>query len=161
MVGTYRLLTFFRLRQHRVLAIAVDSEFDGSISTLGRSNRWTSRLVPAGYICRDGRPGRPKGDFTLTTMDSFAAWDLVLRGRLITTSGGNRHSNERGLRLLIGRRLQVFEIEPSSRSTRLTFSRGLTLLTESLRKQLYQPPHWMLRLPKSGPDNWPAVVATG
>jgi hypothetical protein len=44
------------------------------------------KLTPANYTLRDGSPGAPSGEFTLTLMDRFASWKLLLNGRLIATS---------------------------------------------------------------------------
>ncbi len=116
------------------------------------------RLIPADYTFRDGRPGHPRGEYTLTTMDSYAAWAVWLRGHEIATSCSNWFHILRALKLLVGRRLRTFEIDARSRSTRLTFSQGLELLTSSLPKRLHPPPHWILRLPSRSPDDWPAVT---
>lgn len=118
------------------------------------------KLSPAEYTLRDGSPGQPSGEFTLTTMDSFAAWKLLLHGKQITTTTSDalfRHS-ARHIKRLIGRRLQTFAIDATSQSTRLTFSSGLVLITKTFGELLHRSPHWLLRLPNSSPDAWPPVI---
>jgi hypothetical protein len=120
------------------------------------------KLSPAEYSLRDGGPGQPSGEFTLTTMESFAAWKLLLHGKEITTTTSDaqfRHS-ARFIKRLIGRRLQTFAIDPASLSTRLNFSNGLTLTTSTLAEPPRLPAHWLIRLPNAGSD-WPSVVLGG
>ncbi len=101
------------------------------------------------------------GEYTLTSMDSLAAWKLLLNDRQIATSEGRYRHIDRMIKRLIGRRLRMFEIEAGSRATRLTFSGGLVLTTSTFQEQLNPPPHWILRLPDSGPKNWPSVILCG
>src|SRR4051812_49170092 len=68
-------------------------------------------LSPAQYVRRDGTTGNPRGEIELTTMDSYAAWELLLNGRRITDAEAKWHHRERVLRRLIGHRLRTFEIE--------------------------------------------------
>lgn len=115
------------------------------------------KLSPAEYTLRDGRPGEPHGEFGLTTMNGWAAWKLFLHGQKITTSDAMYGHINRFIKRLIGRRLQTFAIDAASKSTRLTFSNGLVLMTSTLAEPPRLPPHWLLRLPNSGGD-WPSVV---
>src|ERR1700694_3988693 len=104
------------------------------------------KLSPAEYTLRDGSPGQPSGEFTLTTMESFAAWKLLMHGKEITTTTSDaqfRHS-ARFIKRLIGRRLQTFAIDAASLSTRLNFSNGLVLTTRTLYEPLQPPPHSLL-----------------
>ena len=116
------------------------------------------KLSPAEYTLRDGSPGQPRGEITLTTMQSFAAWKLLLHGKHIATSDAMYRHINRNIKRLIGRRLQTFAIDAPSHSTRLTFSNGLVLTTSTLAEPPHLPPHWLLRLPNSSPDYWPSVV---
>jgi hypothetical protein len=121
------------------------------------------KLSPAEYTLRDGRPGEPRGEFGLTTMESFAAWKILLHGKEITTTTSDaqfRHS-ARFLKRLIGRRLQTFAIDAASLSTRLNFSNGLMLMTNNLREPARRLPHWLLQLPNTRADAWSSVVVGG
>jgi hypothetical protein len=118
------------------------------------------KLSPAEYTLRDGRPGEPRGEFGLTTMNGWAAWKLFLLGKQITTSDAPYEHVNRYLRRLVGRRLQTFAIDAASLSTRLNFSNGLTLTTSTLAEPPRLPPHWLIRLPNAGSD-WPSVVLGG
>ena len=115
-------------------------------------------LRQAGYMRRDGNPGEPEGEFELTTMESYADWNLMLKDTLLATAEKIRTRRTRALRWLIGRRLFTFEIDPISRSTRLTFGHGIVLHTATRCRQLHSSPHWMLRSPTSGSDNWASIV---
>lgn len=98
------------------------------------------RLHPASYVRRDGKPGNPHGDFTLTTMDCPPEWSLASGGRNVTSEMRYWKIQERWLRLLIGRRLQRLQIDANYRSTTLTFSEGVILTTWSDIRR----PHWEL-----------------
>jgi hypothetical protein len=94
-------------------------------------------------------------------MESFAAWKLLLDGRQITTSDAMHAHIDRFKRRLIGRRLQTFAIDAASLATRLTFSNGIALMTNTVGEPAHPPSHWLLRLPNSGPNEWPSVVVGG
>lgn len=116
----------------------------------------------AKHTRRDGSPGQPRGEFGLTNVHSWSGWELSIEGKLVATSEGRWPIRERALkRLLIGRRLQSIQIDARTRSTRLTFTRGLVLTTENLAHCSDHEPHWLLRLPTSGRDDWPHVVLAG
>jgi hypothetical protein len=120
------------------------------------------RLHPSKYTRPDGSPGQPEGEFQLTNMHSWSTWELSLKGKSLATSEGRWPIRAQVLeRLLIGRRLQSIQIEARTRSTRLTFTRALVLNTETLSGCRGREPHWLLRLPTSGSDDWPHVVLPG
>src|ERR1700730_15141520 len=114
------------------------------------------KLSPAEYTLRDGSPGQPRSEFTLTTMESFAAWKLLLYGKEMTTTASDAQfrPSARFIKRLIGRRLQTFAIDAASLSTRLTFSNGLVLPTRTLDEPLQAPPHWSLKLPNTRANVW-------
>jgi hypothetical protein len=116
------------------------------------------KLKPSDYVHRDGSPGQPQSEFKLTNMESLSDWELSLRGRLIATSSSIGRLRERCLQMLIGRRLRSAEIEEESRSTRLSFTHGLILKTETMRHCRERRPHWLLRTPSG---DWPPVVLRG
>ena len=113
------------------------------------------------YSLPDGRPGQPRGELTLTTMESGASWKLLLQSQEITTSDAPFRHIDRFLKRLIGRRLQTVAIDAASLSTRLTFSNGLVVMTSTLVEPLQPPSHWLLRLPNRGTNDWPSVVLGG
>jgi hypothetical protein len=115
-------------------------------------------LRPAGYVRRDGTAGEQRGEIELTTMNSYAAWELLLNGKHIMDAEAKWQHRDRALKRLIGRRLRMFEIDAASLSTRLSFGCGLMLRTRTLRQQLHPPPHWRMRL---GSDDWPSVILSG
>jgi hypothetical protein len=109
----------------------------------------TERIKP------DGTPGNAKGEWTLTTMDSWPHWTLFHEGRVRVTSEYPLVTRELGLKSLIGRNLESIELNEASRKTRLTFSFGFVLNT---MRGLHHVPHWMFDSPESGPDDWPRVA---
>ena len=115
-------------------------------------------LTPADYKLRDGTPGKPKGRYKLTTMDSYAAWELRINDRIIATSEHPYRQIERGLNRLAGRRLSSLLIDASTGCSRLEFSGGLTLTTTELNRRFCRQPHWLLRL---GPDDYRCVILPG
>lgn len=116
----------------------------------------------AEHVRLDGSSGQPRGEFELTNVHSWSGWELSIQGNPIATSQGRWPIRERILkRLLIGRRLQSIQIDARTRSTRLTFTRGLVLSTDSLANCPDREPHWLLRLPTSGSDDWPHAVLPG
>jgi hypothetical protein len=119
------------------------------------------KLSPPEYTLPNGRPGQPRGEFGLTTMEGGAAWKLLVRTKEITTSDALYDDINRYLRRLVGRRLQTFAIDAASLSTRLIFSNGLVLTTSTLDEPLQPPSHWLMRLPSSGSNDWPSVVLGG
>jgi hypothetical protein len=116
------------------------------------------RLSPAEYTLPNGRPGEPRGEFGLTTMESGAPWKLLLRCKEITTSDAPDRQIDPFLKRLIGRRLQTFTIDAASLSTRLNFSNELALTTSALDQPLQAPSDWLMRVTNSGPNDWPSVV---
>jgi len=116
------------------------------------------KLKPSDYVHPHGRPGQPTSEFKLTNMCSLSDWELSLSGRLIATSSSVGQLRERCLGLLIGRRLQAMEIEELSRSTRLSFTHGLVLRTETMPDCGERRPHWLLRTPARV---WPPVILRG
>src|ERR1700724_3184996 len=67
------------------------------------------KLSPAEPVLE--RPGQPRGEFTLTTMESGASWKLLLRSKEITTYDAPYRHIDWFLKCLIGRRLQTFAID--------------------------------------------------
>jgi hypothetical protein len=110
-------------------------------------------LHDAGYLLRDGSAGHPRGDFGLTTMESYADWELLLNHKSLATAEAIRIRRTRALRRLVGRRLLTFEIDAASRSTRLTFGHEIVLQTLTRRRQFHPRPHWILRSPTSASDD--------
>src|SRR5579884_1464400 len=105
------------------------------------------------------RRSRPRGEWTLTSMDSFPAWRIYCRERLIATSACSWSCRARGLRLLVGRQLWNLQINQDSLSTRLRFSLGVTLETQTKAQglHLHTWPHWLMRGPQHGDDDWPGI----
>jgi len=99
----------------------------------------------------------PRGVWSITSMDSWPDWRLRQNGRLIVSCEECRPRRLRALRLLLGRRLNALEIDGRSKSTRLTFSLGLALETRTVIRRLRRAPHWMLRGPSQGDDDWPCI----
>lgn len=116
-------------------------------------------LHPSKTVRRDGTRGNPKGDFTLTNMDSSSGWRLALNGHDVSASRMHWRLRERRLRTLIGRRLQRLEVDAGSRSTRLTFAHGLQLTTWSYSG--CREPHWLLCSKNDGSTDWKFVRLPG
>jgi hypothetical protein len=145
----------FRYWHGRVIGKPVTHVWQGFASVLFIE---FGALSPAPYVRRDGTTPNPRGEFTLTTMNSYAAWELLLNGRQITGADAKWHRREHALKRLVGHRLCTFEIDAGSLSTRLAFGYGLTLRTTTLRQRLQQSPHWRVCF---GSDDWPSVILGG
>jgi hypothetical protein len=118
-------------------------------------------LTPGGtYSNLQGnvRECQPKGEWSITSMHSWPAWKLRQNGRVIASWTQYGPPRLRALRLLIGRRLKSLEIDPASKSTRLAFSLGLELETKTDIHRLRREPHWLMRGPQHGSDNWPHIA---
>ena len=115
-------------------------------------------LTPTTYARRNGTPGRPRGEFELTNVDSLSNWTILLNGQVLATSESRARTRENRLRRLVGRRLLSVQIDEGTRSTLLTFTKGLVLRTETMRNCRERRPHWLLRLSKK---NWPPVILNG
>jgi len=111
------------------------------------------------YVNRKGqpRPAQWKGEWAITSMESWPEWTLSVSGRSLVGSDASRVERDRTLRMLVGRRLVAVEIEPQVRSTNLHFSQGIVLATTSGEHNLRRRPHWMLRGPDSASDYWPPI----
>ena len=94
-------------------------------------------------------------------MDSFAAWQLRLRQQVLGTSDDRYDHRDHALKRLVGRCLWSLQVNAVTDSTRLAFSGDLTLTTTTLNTRVRRRPHWLLRLPTSGSDDWRAVVLRG
>lgn len=133
-----------------------------SVSHIWSSFGWCLFLefgqLSEGEVSSNGELGNPKGEWTLTTMESWPIWTIQVGGRVQATSENSRNVRERALRSLIGHRLRSLEIDTASPSTRLTFSMGLMLTTERSARQHCQA-HWLLRCPEGG--DWPFVFPKG
>ena len=106
---------------------------------------------------RDGTPGTPRGEWTLTSMDTWPLWTL-LRGRRVSRSSEYPQSRrDCTLGVLIGQTLESLDINESSRRTRLSFSNGLVLQTRVTIPNLRREALWLLRTPDCGTD-WPRVT---
>lgn len=119
------------------------------------------RLTPGDfYLDRKGirKQFSPSGEWSITSMDSWPAWTLYSQKRVVATSECCRNRRESSLRLLIGRRLCSFEIDPRSLSTRLKFSLGLSLETQTNLPRLRAVPHWLIRGPRHSENDWPTVI---
>jgi hypothetical protein len=116
------------------------------------------RLAPSDDTLPNGRPGRFYGEFELTNMDSLTDWTLTLRARDLVTSESHYQLRENRLQRVLGRRLLSLQIDESSRSTVLTFTRELVLTTRLYPNCPERRPHWLLRLSKK---NWPPVILNG
>jgi hypothetical protein len=116
------------------------------------------QLNATGRVRRDGTPGRPTGEFTLTNMDGWCGWSLLRFGKEISTSEMKWRLRKRWLPRLAGRRLVRLQIDAASRCTKLTFSRGWTLTTWSYRP--HREPHWMIRSRSFG-SKWDRVALPG
>lgn len=130
----------------------------GPIVGLTVSHVWSSfascifiefgRLTPGdAYTNRKGEVRRyqPNGEWSITSMESWPAWWLRLNGRVIASWLDSRPVRVRALRLLVGRRLQSWEIDRRSKSTRLTFSLGFELETKTDIHRLRDKPQWLVR----------------
>src|SRR5579871_2932956 len=115
-----------------------------TVSDVWSSRAWClffefGRLTPGEtYVDRKGvqRQFSPIGEWSMTSMDSWPAWTLSRRRRVLASSDAHRRVRNRGLRLLVGRRLNTVEIDKRTKSTRLTFSGGIVLETRTtLRSQ--------------------------
>jgi hypothetical protein len=104
------------------------------------------------------RQFEPKGEWSITSMNSWPAWWLRQNGKVIGSWEDHRLLRVRALRLLIGRRLDALTIDQHSKSTRLTFSLGLELETKMEIQRLRHEPHWLMRGPDQGNDGWPHIV---
>jgi hypothetical protein len=119
------------------------------------------RLTPGNaYTDRRGqaRGYQPKGEWSITSMDSWPAWWLRQRGKVIVSYEEHRPLRLRALRLLIGRRLHTLAIDQPSKATRLTFSLGLELETKTDIQRLGNEPHWRMRGPSEVSNSWPHIA---
>jgi hypothetical protein len=112
------------------------------------------------YVDRKGtqRQYRPKGEWSITSMDSWPSWDLFHRHRLIASSLSHHAIRQRAFRLLAGRRLPSLEVDQRSKSTRLHFSFGFELETRTCLPQKRNVRHWLLQGPQHGADDWPHIA---
>ena len=112
------------------------------------------------YVDRKGasRQFSPGGEWSLTTMDSWPSWTLFRNQRVLASSDAHRRVRDPALDLLVVRRLNMFGIDKLSKSTRLTFSCGMVLETRTTLSKMHGQPHWLLRGPQEGNDDWPPVV---
>jgi hypothetical protein len=112
------------------------------------------------YTNRRGEVRRPepRGEWGITSMESWPLWWLRQNGKLIGSCDDCRQTRLHRLKLLVGRRLNSLEIDASSKSTRLKFSLGLELTTETEIQRLRSEPHWLMRRPASGTDRWLPVA---
>jgi hypothetical protein len=94
-------------------------------------------------------------------MDSYAAWQLQVKHHMLASSADKYVRIERALKRLVGRRLRSVQLDALTGSSRLAFSGDLTLTTSTLNNRLRRRPHWLLRLPTPGSDNWPCVILHG
>ena len=146
----------------------------GPIIGLTLSHLWSSfasclflefgRLTPGDtYADRKGniRQRQPDGEWSIASMEAWPAWWLRQNGKLIGSWVDCRPVRLRALRRLIGRRLNAFQIDQSTKSTRLSFSLGLELETRTDISRLRNKPHWLLRGPAQGETDWPPIVLTG
>jgi hypothetical protein len=101
---------------------------------------------------------QPSGEWTITSMERWPAWKILLSGRALASWTSCRRARLRALRLLVGRRLITVEIDPASNATRLTFTKGVGLETKTDLQRLRREPHWLMRGPTTDPDNWPSIV---
>jgi len=104
------------------------------------------------------RQFEPKGVWSITSMESWPAWWLRQNGRVVGSWELSRPRRLHALRLLIGRRLNTFEVDQHSRSTRITFSPGLQLETKTDLRRLRNMAHWLLRGPEYRNDDWSHVA---
>src|SRR5581483_1710456 len=95
--------------------------------------------------------GEPNGEFGLTTMASYAGWDLMIKGKMLATSESIRSYRIAALRRLIGRRL--LRLRSISRSTGLKFNHGVRLQTATLCRRFRSSPHRLVRLPTTRSDD--------
>lgn len=105
----------------------------------------------------DGRLGNPRGEWGMTSMDTWPLWTLRSGGRVSATSEYPEFARGRALRLLLGQAFESLEFNESSRRTRLKFSRGLVLYTRVNITSLRGEAFWLLRCPDSGPDDWQRI----
>jgi hypothetical protein len=112
------------------------------------------------FVDRKGERRRyqPKGEWSLTSMDSWPSWRLIVGKRVRATSDSHRDIQLAGLQLLVGRRLHSFAINEPTRATRLSFSQGFVLETQTTLPSKRRMPHWMLRRNESADKEWPVVV---
>jgi|SRR5271170_3658026 len=145
--------------------------WNGPIVGLSVSHIWSSyatclfmefgSLTPGGtYADLKGniRAFEPRGEWFISSMKSWPAWWLRQNGKVMASWRDSRPLRVHALRLLVGRRLDSVEIDPSSRSTRLGFSLGLRLETKTDIQRLRHEPHWLMRGPLQGSDDWPDIV---
>ena len=99
-----------------------------------------------------GRLGQPRGEYGLSTMQSWPFWSLSVHERIAATSDSVTSVRAAGLRLMIGRRLKTLEISVDGQSTHLQFSLGVTLTTATEMRELRSEPHWHLFGPERGHD---------
>ncbi len=100
----------------------------------------------------------PTGIWSMTSMESWPAWWLRQDGRPVGSWLDEPPLRLRALRLLVGRRLNALAIDRRTNSTRLTFSLGMELETRTDIARLAREPHWLLRGPTQGADDWPHIV---
>jgi hypothetical protein len=112
------------------------------------------------FVDRKGerRQYQPEGEWSMTSMESWPTWILRVGERVRASSDSHRNVQLAALRLLIGWRLQSFEISEPTRATRLRFSQALTLETLTTLPSKRRLPHWMSRRNGGGDRNWPAAV---
>jgi hypothetical protein len=99
----------------------------------------------------------PSGEYTLSSFATSPGWILRRNTRVLAKWTDRQIVRDRTLLRLIGRRLQTMAIDEASNSTRLAFSLGLVLETETIRSGHRGKPHWLF---KSG-DEPPGWFVTG
>jgi hypothetical protein len=107
------------------------------------------------------REFEPSGVWSITSMNSWPAWWLRRNRQVIASCEEWKPLRSHALRLLIGRRLNSLEIDQASKSTRLRFSLGFELETKTDIQRLRHEPHWLMRGPGQGTDNWPHIELGG
>ena len=104
--------------------------------------------LSAGEPLPRGTLGQPRGEYCISTMQSWPHWQLSVEERIAATSDSKGAVRTAGLGLLVGRRLKTFEISVDGQSTRLRFTLGVTVRTTTEMHELRWEPHWHL----FGPD---------
>ena len=106
------------------------------------------RLTPGEWhVDRKGvrRQYQPRGEWTITSMDSWPTWKLFQKNRELASSDTRCRGRDRALRCLIGRRVSAIEIDKRSRATRLRFSQGFVLETQTTLPSMRREHHWLIR----------------
>jgi len=106
----------------------------------------------------EGVQGYPNGEYVLSSFATFPAWTLRGNGGVLSASTDRQTVRDRALRRLIGRRLKTVAIDEASSATRLTFSLGLVLETETTCPGRRGKPHWLLKSVEQ-PLDW--VIVSG